>query len=138
MVWRSWWHEEIKEQYSTYYQNISLSEPGAIFTDRTGDLNAWNEAMASKKLSSIANACNQYLLPTVLCPWEYSEFIHSTGYLDVESTLQRFLQKYNFHVHDTKNFQKSNTHAMIIFESFVNTICGFSTQIGGCYQRLHL
>ena len=50
LVWRSWWYEEIKEQYSTYYQNISLSEPGAIFTDRTGDLNAWNEAMASKKL----------------------------------------------------------------------------------------
>ena len=70
--------------------------------------------------SSIANACNQYLLPTVLCPWGCSEFIHSTGYLDVESTLQRFLQKCNFHVPDTKKLSKARYLYYVSKEHFMS------------------
>ena len=42
LVWRSWWYEEIKEQFPTYYdQSITFSEPASIFIDRTQDLKTW-------------------------------------------------------------------------------------------------
>jgi hypothetical protein len=37
LVWRSWWYEEIKEQFPT--------EPASLFIDRTGDLKTWNDAI---------------------------------------------------------------------------------------------
>jgi hypothetical protein len=107
LVWRKWWYDEIKLQFPSYYDNgITLLKPDAIFIDRTADLKLWNEAMQCQQLSSIAKVCNQLLLPTVLCPWGCSEFIHSTGYLDVDTVLQRFFQKCNLSVISASKLSK--------------------------------
>ena len=42
--------------------------------DRTKDLETWNEGITYQKLSYIADVCNQFLLPHVLCPWGCSIF----------------------------------------------------------------
>ena len=39
--------------------------------DRTKDLETRNEGIKYQKLSSIADVCNQFILPNVLCTWGY-------------------------------------------------------------------
>ena len=76
-------------QITEYYNSILITEPQSISMDRTKDLETWND----QKLSSVADACNQFLLPNVLCPWGCSEFIHKVGYVDLDTVIQRFIQK---------------------------------------------
>ena len=63
--------------------------------DRTRNLETWNEGIKSQKLSSIADVCNRFILPNVLCPWGFSEFIHKFGYVDMDTVIQQFIQKFN-------------------------------------------
>ena len=66
----------------------------------------WHEGINSQKLPSIADVCNHLLIPTVLCPWGCSEFLHSTGKLDLDVILQRYFQKTYLHVSDLNKFSK--------------------------------
>ena len=91
--WRRWWMEELHSQFPAFYRNITISEPIPIFVDRTNDIKIWNDGIDSGKLMTIADVCNKYLLPTVLCPWGCSEFIHKAGYLDFHIVIQRYISK---------------------------------------------
>lgn len=91
--WRPWWIHEIQLQFPLFFRNVTLLEPKPIFFDRTSDLSEWNEAIEVQQLCRIANVCDKYLLPTVLCPWGCSEFLHMSGKLDLVSLIQRFIQK---------------------------------------------
>ena len=55
---------------------------------RNKDLETWNEGIKSHKLSFIADFCNQFLLPNVLCMWGCLEFIHKVGYVDLYTVIQ--------------------------------------------------
>ena len=66
--------------------------------DRTKELETYNEGIKSQKLSSIADGCNRFLLPNVLCPWGCSEFIHRVGYVDLDTVIQQFIQKFNLSI----------------------------------------
>ena len=68
--------------------------------DRTKDLETCNEEFKSQKLSYIADVCNQFLLPDVLCPWGCSEFIHKLGYVDLDTLIQQYIQKCNLFIVD--------------------------------------
>ena len=68
LKWREGWFDEIVLQFPAYYNSISITEPKSIVMDITKDLETWNEAIKSQKLSSITDVCNQFLLPNVLCP----------------------------------------------------------------------
>ena len=103
LIWRKWWYDEIKLQFPIYYDHsISLLQPDAFFVDRTEDLNIWNNAMECQQLSSIADVCNRFLLPTVLCPWGCSEFLHCVGFLDIDTIMQRFIEKCDLSIVDAK------------------------------------
>ena len=56
--------------------------------DRTKDSETWNKGIKSQKLSSIADVCNQFLLPNVLCSWGCLEFIHKVGYVNLDTLIQ--------------------------------------------------
>ena len=71
---------------------------------RTKDLETWNEGIKSQKLSYIANVCNQFLLPNVLCPWGCSEFIHKVVYVDLATVIQQFIQKCNLCIFMYQNY----------------------------------
>ena len=58
------------------------------------------------KLSSIADACNQFHIPNVLCPWVFSEFIHKFGYVDMDTVIQQFIQKCNLSIVDLSKLSK--------------------------------
>ena len=68
--------------------------------DRTKDLETWNEGIKYQKLSSIADVCNQFLLPNFICPWGCSEFIHRFGYIFMDTVIKRFIQKCNLSIVD--------------------------------------
>ena len=93
LEWREWWFDEIVLQFPAYYNSILITEPQSIFMDRIKDLKNWNEGIKYQKLSSIADVCNRFLLPNVICPWVFSEFIHKVGCVDQDTVIQRFIQK---------------------------------------------
>ena len=75
------------------------------------DLETWNEGIKSQKLSSIADVCDQFLLPNFLCPWVCSEFIHKFGYVDLDTVIQQFIQKCNLYILDVSKLSKiEHTH----------------------------
>ena len=76
-----------------YYNSILIIDPQPIFMDLTKYLGTWNEGIQSQKYSSIADVCNWFLLPIFLCPWGCYEFIHKVGYFDLDTVIQRFIQK---------------------------------------------
>ena len=55
--------------------------------DISKDLETWNEGIQSQKLSSIANFCYQFLIPNVIYPWGFSEFIHKVGYVELDTVI---------------------------------------------------
>ena len=87
LEWREWWFDEIVLQFPEYYNSISITEPQSIFIDRNKDLETCNEGIKSQKSSSIADVCNQFLLPNLLCPWVCSEFIHKVGYVNLDTVI---------------------------------------------------
>ena len=78
---------------SYFFSNISLTEPIPIFEDVTDKINDWKSGIDSGNLNKIAEVCNSYLMPTVLCPWGCSEFLHKVGSVDIQLILQRYLKK---------------------------------------------
>ena len=91
--WRSWWYMELKTQFPTAYYSVTKDAPVPIFSDRTSDLKEWDNAIESKQLSQLANICNKLLIPTVLCPWGCSEFLHHAGTMNLNVVFQRYLCK---------------------------------------------
>ena len=69
LEWSEWWFDDIVLQFTAYYNSIATIEPQSIFMDITNDLETRNEGIQSQKLSYIADVCNWFLLPNVLCPW---------------------------------------------------------------------
>ena len=61
--------------------------------DITKDFETWDERIKFPKLSYIADACNQFILPNVLCPWGCLEFNNKVGYVDLGTVIQQFIQK---------------------------------------------
>ena len=105
--WREWWYHELMRQFPFYYRNIMLDNPKPIFLDRTKDFKSWNDAIESQKLSRIADVCNQFLIPTVLCPWGCSDFLHHAGSINLNLIIQRYLPKCILFDNDTTTIDPS-------------------------------
>ena len=90
-TWREWWFDDIVLQFSVYHNIILITEPQPIFMDRTKDLETWNVWIKYQKLISIADICDQFLLPNVICPWGFSEFINKVGYVNLDTVILLFL-----------------------------------------------
>ena len=50
-------------------------------------------------LSEVMRVCNKHLIPSVLCPWGESEYIHMCGNISYDSVIQRYLPKCYIHKH---------------------------------------
>ena len=57
--------------------------------------------------------CDKHVLPTVLCPWGESEFLHTCGDVPFDSVLQPYM---------TKCYFKMTTKNKIIRENDMNNI----------------
>ena len=85
--WRKWWFESM---------NLSLESSTSYFCDIYTDIQDWNSLISSHTLPNLRDACNQYLLPKVLCPYGCSCFMHKCGSISIDLIFQRFLLKVEF------------------------------------------
>ena len=106
LEWHEWRFDKIVLQFPEYYNIISITETQSILMDRNKDLETWKKGIKYQKLSSIDDACDQFLLPTVLCPWGWLEFIHKVGYVDLDTVIQQFIQKCNFLIVNVSKLSK--------------------------------
>ena len=94
MEWRSWWFEPLVQSASNHYNAITMSFPPPLFTDKTSSLNAMTDLLKTEFLPNIKEACNKYLMPTVLCPWGCTNYVHSAGFCDLDLVIQRYLPEF--------------------------------------------
>ena len=87
--WREWWIEPTKQ--FECFSDITMDSPTPYFVDRTSDIDHWNEEIGSGSLSRLKKCVNELLLPTVLCPWGCTEYIHRCGGIALDLMFQRFL-----------------------------------------------
>ena len=74
--------------------------------DINKDLQTCNERIKSPKLSYISDVCNQFVLPNVFCPWEWSDVIHKVRYVDQDTVIQLCIQKCNLSIVDVSKLSK--------------------------------
>ena len=87
--WRHWWINSM----NSYNMNVTLTHPPPSFVDITQTFSDWDTSLESMMLLNIAKACNKYLMPTVLCPWGCSSFMHRSGIISLDIVFQRFLPR---------------------------------------------
>ena len=78
---------------SAGYDDISIDNPEPIIIDRTTELDEWKSKIDSQKLPEIADVCNKFMIPNILCPWGCNEFIFKSGFISIDIMFQRFLRK---------------------------------------------
>ena len=91
--WRKWWLPSLKRKFGHHYSSVSINEPKSIIVDRTEDLLEWNSTLNTNVLPDTAKCCNKHLLPTILCPWGCTEYIHKHGSIDFSTVLQKCMPK---------------------------------------------
>ena len=91
VVWRHWWIDEVKKHHC--YRNVSLHSPAAYFNDISLDILEFKSDIDSLLLGRLKDGTNKHIIPTVLCPWGCTEFIHNVGHMHLDYVLQRFLRK---------------------------------------------
>lgn len=89
--WRHWWVDSVTVIESM--RDVGINNPPPIFKDITVDIEEMKLGSGRGKNSNIMKACDKHLLPTVLCPWGESEFIHKCGDFPYDCLVQRYLPK---------------------------------------------
>jgi hypothetical protein len=93
LQWRKWWLDSIYMYFSAFFGHVTIEEPKPLLVDRTEEIKEWNESIKSGNLNKIADACNHLLVPSILCPWGCSEFIHKAGKIDLYLIFQKHMRK---------------------------------------------
>ena len=95
LIWRHWWIEEFKSSISNIddRNRVTLDYPQPFFTDRTCDIEEWEDRINSFTLPNLRYACNKFCIPNVSCPFGCSAFIFRTGCVGLDIIFQRFLPK---------------------------------------------
>ena len=91
--WRHWYIQSIKHFEFQTYNNIEIHIPEPAITDVTADIVEFDELISTCSLPKLADACNRYMIPTVLCPFGCSEFKNKTGYVSMDLIFQIYLPK---------------------------------------------
>ena len=73
--WRLWWLDSSHFSIPSLL-NVTLDHPSSFIVDITIKIQQWNLDYQSKMLPRLANTCNKYLMPNILCPWGCSEYLH--------------------------------------------------------------
>ena len=110
-AYRHWWIPALTEiaRYKHIYENISVDAPRPIIRDRTDEIKEWNNCMERHNLPEVSRVCNKLLLPTVLCPWGCSEYIHKVGKIPFNIIIQKCLPKVQLPLTTDATFSKVKT-----------------------------
>ena len=92
-MWRYWWVDSFNATIHEQNEMIEIDAPEPFFDDRSLDICEWDDLIQSYTLPNLRKACNKYLLPTILCPYGCSTFIHRHGEVSIDLLFQRFVPK---------------------------------------------
>ena len=103
--WRYWWMNSLHE--SDVLHDVTIEYPTAMFKDISNEVRDMKSGLSSNTLSEIIRVCNKHLIPSVLCPWGESEYIHKCGNIPYDIMVQRYLPKcYIRKIHSDKMCEK--------------------------------
>ena len=88
---RHWWISNLKTMEPQVYGQIGTNEPKTSIADVTKDIAEWERLIDSFTLPNLARACDNYLIPKILCPFGCSEFLHKKGFIAMDIVFQRYL-----------------------------------------------
>ena len=88
-IWRHWWLESV----CYFFDNITIEEPFSYFVDRSPEIDRWNQLINSHTLPNLRDACNELLVPKILCPFGCSEMNFRCGTVSFDIVLQRYMPK---------------------------------------------
>ena len=88
-TWRYWW----LDSFQAFFADTSIEQPCSYFVDRTYDIQRWDELITSCTLPNLRDACNELLIPKILCPFGCSEFYFKHGIVSLDIVIQRYLPK---------------------------------------------
>ena len=91
MEWRPWWVRTIC--LKTNHVDISLDYPPSIVCDETFTIEEFDSDIASGLLGRLRDSANKCIIPTLLCPWSCSGFIHDCGHIKFDVIFQRHFPK---------------------------------------------
>ncbi len=105
--WRYWWIEAVHQ--CDIFEDVTIDSPSAIFSDITNNICDMKRGLHNNTLSELIRVCNHHLIPSVLCPWGETEYIHQCGTVPYDILIQRYLPKcYIPKVHQDRLLQMAN------------------------------
>ena len=90
--WRFWFIESLKEFEPQNYERITIDFPPPLVQDVSEKRHEWDRLVNSYTLPNLRDACNKFMVPTVLCPFGCSEFLHRCGTVSMDMIFQRYIQ----------------------------------------------
>ena len=109
MTWRRWWMECLKVLYPLIYGNITMSTPVPVVKDVTREKKRWEDELKRETIGALKNAIDSQMMPTILCPWGCTEYVHKCGKLKLDVTYQRYLLKARLKVINKNEWAKVKT-----------------------------
>ena len=87
--WRDWWLPIV----TTIHSNVTKDFPISFFNDKTTLKIEWDKCIECGKIGHLRDICNKSLIPTVLCPWGCTEYLHQSGQFEIDILVQNHLKK---------------------------------------------
>ena len=85
--------ETAVREIAYFTQNMQFPSPPS---EKIRDMKC---GLKKNTLSEVMRVCNKHLIPSVLCPWGESEYIHMCGNISYDSVIQRYLPRCYIHKH---------------------------------------
>ena len=104
---RYWWVNYIRDAFPQVFHEATIEFPSPIFDNVSMWIKRWNEGLNTSTLPSLTSICNEMIIPTIMCPWGDSVFLHNTGTLPIDIVLQYTQRKVQF---------ESRIYDFLIFE----------------------
>eukprot|EP00957_Ditylum_brightwellii_P207301 15352368-Ditylum_brightwellii.AAC.1 len=92
-LWRHWWLEAVMSEFEDIFDCVTLTDPPSIFYDVSNDVSEFKPNVESFMLARLHTICNKHLIPTILCLWGCTEYLHRPGSLPLDVVIQRYLPK---------------------------------------------
>jgi predicted GIY-YIG superfamily endonuclease len=90
LKWRHWWIDDFR-MLRGWGERICMEVPKPVFDEITDTRSALLRSLNALRLGDLMHHVNQYLFPTIMCPWGCSEFPHKVELLPMDVVFFRYL-----------------------------------------------